>query len=99
MAPELASIVTPAGGETRLNVKVLVGMSGSVADAATLSGVSSLRVCGPGTLNEGATLISLTMTMKLLVRVNAVPFFTSVTLTVNVFVLGPVVSSVGQEIV
>ena len=42
IAPLLGLIVIPAGGETRLKVSVLVGISESVAEAETFSVVSSL---------------------------------------------------------
>ena len=42
MAPVLGLIAIPAGGETRLKVNVLVGMSESVAEAQTFNVVSSL---------------------------------------------------------
>ena len=39
IAPEDESIVIPAGGETRLKVKLFAGMSGSVAEADTFNGI------------------------------------------------------------
>ena len=42
--PEAGSMLIPDGGESRLNVSVFAGISGSVAEAETLSVVSSLIV-------------------------------------------------------
>ena len=44
MAPLDELIVIPLGGLTNAKVKVLVGMSGSVAEADTLNAVNSLIV-------------------------------------------------------
>src|SRR5262249_18708291 len=44
IAPVFVLMVIPAGAETKLKVKLLAGISGSVAEADTLSVVSSLRV-------------------------------------------------------
>src|ERR1051325_537961 len=41
IAPVLGFMVMPEGGNSRLNVSVLAGMSGSVADAETKRGVNS----------------------------------------------------------
>ena len=44
MAPLAGLMVMPAGGEIRLKVRVLVGISGSVAEAETERVVNSLIV-------------------------------------------------------
>src|SRR5438094_425154 len=87
----------PAGGDTRLNVSVLAGTSASVALAVTASALNSSIVWLAGTLNTGATFTSRTVTVKLLVALNAgTPL--SVTTTVIVFVLGPC-ASVGVQLI
>src|SRR6266487_1154575 len=97
MAPEAALIVIPPGGEIRLNVSVLVGRSGSVAEADTASVVSSFKVWSAGTVNTGALLTSLTTTLKLLVPLSGGKPL-SVTTVVRVFVLGPW-ASVGSQVI
>src|SRR5260370_159008 len=71
-------------------------MSGSVAVAVTLRGVSSFIVLLVGGVNVGALFTSLTMTVKLLVSPNGgMPL--SVTRTVMTLVLGPC-ASVGVQV-
>src|SRR5205814_2350916 len=97
IAPLLPLIVMPAGGDTRLNVSVLAGTSASVALAVTASALNSSIVWLAGTLNTGATFTSRTVTVKLLVALNAgTPL--SATTTVIVFVLGPC-ASLGVQLI
>src|SRR5260370_29136420 len=71
-------------------------MSGSVAVAVTLRGVSSFIVLLVGGVNVGALFTSLTMMVKLLVSLSGgMPL--SVTRTVMTFVLGPC-ASVGVQV-
>src|SRR6266404_3844583 len=59
-----ALMLMPVGGEVSEKVRELVGISESVAEAETLSVVSSLIVWLPGTVRTGGTLISLTMSVN-----------------------------------
>src|SRR5437870_715126 len=89
-------MVIPAGGESRLNVSVLAGMSGSAAVLVSTNVLSSLMDWFGGTVRTGGRFTSLTMTVKLLVSLRAgTPL--SVTFTVIRLVLGPC-SSVGRQV-
>src|SRR5437879_2079322 len=89
--PVAESSVIPLGPATRANVRMLAGISGSVAVLVTVKVVSSLIVWVGGTVNVGALFSSLTMTVKLLVSLSGgVPL--SVTRTVMTLVLGPCAS-------
>src|SRR5438445_813944 len=93
--PVAESSVIPLGPATRANVRMLAGISGSVAVLVTVKVVSSLIVWVGGTVNVGALFTSLTMTVKLLVSLSGgVPL--SVTRTVMTLVLGPC-ASVGVQ--
>src|SRR5205823_11951937 len=71
IAPLLPLIVMPAGGDTRLNVSVLAGMSASVALAVTASALNSSIVWLAGTLNTGATFTSGTGSVHVWIAVTA----------------------------
>src|SRR5205814_6979760 len=87
IAPLLPLIVMPAGGDTRLNVSVLAGMSASVALAVTASALNSSIVWLAGTLNTGAAFTSRAVTVTLSVAlVSGAPL--SVISTVIVLVVG-----------
>src|SRR5439155_22127998 len=58
-----------------------------------------LIVRSGGAVNRGGVFTSRTMTVKLLVRTNALPLTTSVTVATTRFVLGPSASPVFHEIV
>src|SRR5207245_1938529 len=91
ITPLLPLMLMPRGALTSANVKVLAGMSASVALALTLSLLSSPTRRSSGPLNTGARFTSVTVTVKLFVALNAgTPL--SVTTTVIVFVLGPCAS-------
>src|SRR5205807_611021 len=83
--PRPASSSLPLHDALPLYVSVLAGTSASVALAVTASALNSSIVWLAGTLNTGATFTSRTVTVKLLVALNAgTPL--SVTTTVIVFV-------------
>src|SRR5437773_761885 len=71
-----------------------------VAQLATVCGPASSFTTGSAPLvKAGGKFTSLTVTLKLFVRINAWRFTTSVTLATIKFVLGPSISVVTQEIV
>src|SRR5881396_2591053 len=68
--PLFESRVTPSGADTRLNVNVLAGLSGSVAVLVTTSVASPWIALFGGTVSTGALFTSPTMTVKLSLSVN-----------------------------
>src|SRR5437773_2673329 len=89
--PVSESSVIPAGADTRLKVSVLAGRSGSVAVLVTTSVASPWIALYDGTVSTGALFASAMIMVKLLVALSdGVPL--SVTMVVNVAVLGPCAS-------
>src|SRR5439155_25534537 len=87
----------PLISETKLKVNVLAGRSASLALFVTVSVLSSDTVRSVSTISTGALFTSLTITVKLLVALNAgTPL--SITRVVIVLVLGPCVSLGVQRI-
>src|SRR5438874_2210676 len=74
IAPVAGSMFMPAGGARSEKVSGFFGKSTSVADAETLSGVSSSTGVFAGTVNTGATFTSLTTTVNVFVRVKKLTF-------------------------
>src|SRR5262245_6547687 len=66
-APLLGLMLAPEGADTRLNVRALVGRSGSVALAVSVRGLPSLAGWLAMGVSTGGLFTSLTVTMKLLV--------------------------------
>src|SRR5688572_32814653 len=93
MAPVTGLIVIPAGGDLSVKVSEFVGTSVSLADAETLSTVSSSIVWFAGTVSCGAVLTSRTVTVKVLVTLNCwfakAAALVSVTTTLMTLVIGP----------
>src|SRR5262245_3957570 len=80
--PVLGLMLAPVGGETRLNVSVLAGTSGSLAGIVVLSVLPSLTVWSAIAPRTGALLSSLTTMVKFCVALKlGVPL--SVTRTVS----------------
>src|SRR5204863_360169 len=97
IAPVAGLMVMPVGALTKAKVKLLAGMSASIALAFTFSVVCSAIVWSAGTVNTGARFTSLTVTVNVLVTLRAgTPL--SVTLTLTAFVLGPC-ASVGVQLI
>src|SRR6266545_6785231 len=68
--PVWASTLIPSGADTRLKLRVLAGMSESVAVLVSTSVLSSAMAWSAGTVSTGALFASLTTTVKLLVLLN-----------------------------
>src|SRR5262245_66199224 len=89
-------MLAPGGADTRLNVSVLAGRSGSVALAVRVKGLPSLAGWFAMGVSTGGLFTSLTVTMKLLVSLSfGEPL--SVTRTRIVYVPGPC-SSAGTQL-
>src|SRR5262245_1247749 len=94
--PVVGLMLAPAGGETRLNVSVLAGMSGSLARIGVVSVLSSLTDGWAMATSTGALFSSVTTTVKFCVALRGgVPL--SATRTVRIFVLGPC-AAVGVQV-
>src|SRR5204863_196341 len=93
----LALMLEIGRASSRERVKTLAGRSPSVAVLVTVSVVSSLIVRLVWPVSTGALFTSLTVTVKELVALRAgAPL--SVTMVVNVFVLGPC-ASLGVQLI
>src|SRR5207249_3998632 len=79
------------GALTKAKVKLLAGMSASIALAFTFSVVCSAIVWSAGTVNTGARFTSLTVTVNVLVTLKRSEE-RRVGLTLTAFVLGPCAS-------
>src|SRR5438105_2275498 len=100
-SPVLPLMVAPAGGLTRLKVRIFVGISESVAVAVKLMVWPGLTVWLVTAASTGALFTSRTMIWKLLVTLNDLALIAgglvSMTEMVTVLVLGPWVSVGVQE--
>src|SRR6185503_10577385 len=88
IAPEVALIVIPCGGDTSENVNGFAGESLSVAEADTFSEPSSSMVWFAGTASCGAVFTSRTVTVNVLVVLNCVALIAEGLLSVTITVIG-----------